>query len=155
MANATLFDVPPAPVYDADGYGPHRGHAFDAISAACRKKINAPAEWRWYSWEVMDRKNPENSPVSIEGAVPIGVRKDGMPKWPARKLCDRLVLYKADVDAAKLEYEQQSGKCSECVEGHYACGWSADRGTKYRPCSRCNGTGSALSVLPHDPKEER
>jgi DnaJ-class molecular chaperone len=45
--------------------------------------------------------------------------------------------------AATEKYES-SGLCWNCKStGQTWAGWSVSEGAKYRPCSRCSGTGKA------------
>lgn len=115
--------------------------AADAMTVAARKKIAAPPEWDAFEWSVVDHKHLDTSAIRIRGAVPIGRRKDGRPKWGKISDADSVYIHKSDVEAAKEEYERTSGKCSDCIDGLYCCGASVDMGFKYRPCSRCNGKG--------------
>lgn len=130
-------------VPNAEGYGPSRGKPFaaEAMTVAARKKINAPAAWQVFEWRIMDHTNVEASAIRIRGAVPIGKRKDGRPKWGPVRDADSVFIYSSDVETAKREYEQESGKCADCIEGHYCCGMHVEYGYKYRPCSRCGGDG--------------
>lgn len=125
--------------------------AADAMEVAARKKIGAPPEWKAFEWSVVDHKNIETSAIRVRGSVPIGWRPNGRPKWGKVSEAESAFIYKADVEAAKQEYERESGKCADCIGGLYCCGASVDLGYKYRPCDRCEGKGvHPLSVLPHN-----
>lgn len=148
------------PAADAEGYGPSRGSTFDALGAAARNKLGVGENWRWYSWEVVDRQDVTNSPLIVWGGVPVGTiskgPRKGDPKWPPQNLCQRTVIYDADIEAAKVEHEQATGKCADCIEGFRPNGWHHEKGHKYKPCERCAGTGvrTIVSVQP-SPSEEK
>jgi hypothetical protein len=127
-------------------YGPSRGATFDAIGSAARAKLGVGPEWEWFTWEVVDRRNVESSPMIVEGAVPIGVTAKGNKKWPPDDDCQRTVIFDADIEAARVEYERTTGKCAECIEGHRFAGWHHVKGYKYKPCDRCGGTGKPRTL---------
>lgn len=123
--------------------------ASDAMEVAARKKIGAPPEWKAFQWEVVDHKNIETSAIRVRGSVPIGTRRDGRPRWGKVSDADSAFIYREDVEAAKQEYERESGKCADCIGGLYCCGASVDLGFKYRPCSRCDGKGTPPFSVQH------
>ena len=109
------------------------------------ERLYAVAEgWKWCK---LDRLNKPADFIEVQGAVPVGVFKQGKRKgclkWP-RQL-ETIWMRQSDVDRVRTEWERENGKCSSC-EGSCEETASAElvdgylRRT-YRPCSRCKGTG--------------
>lgn len=144
MTQSTLFDAPSAVREGWVTKDLGNPFASKAMTVAARKKIGAPAEWEAFEWSVVDHENIDTSAIRVRGSIPIGKRKDGRPRWGKRSEADSVYIYNQDIEAAKLEYERESGKCADCIDGQYCCGFGVGPVYKYRSCSRCNGTGRAL-----------
>lgn len=122
---------------------------FDWINAYCREKFNAPADWRWFSWSRKEFDKPHEF-MLVEGAVCTakierGKRK-GQDNWKLRdKETERTFsISRKELEAFQVEWQARTGNCFECYgTGQEMAGWSAARGTYYRPCAHCNATGRA------------
>ena len=115
----------------------------DFIEVVARKKLNPAPEWEYFAWERIG----ETDDLIVTGGVPRlmtrGPRK-GKKTWDGAR--DKVVVTRAEIDAAHLAYESETGKCFKCTDGQAWCGWSAADGHRYKDCSRCNATGVAPSA---------
>ncbi|WP_262027100.1 hypothetical protein [Microvirga sp. Mcv34] len=125
---------------------PERKH-YDFWSIHAREKLGLPDDWRWYRLEAKG----ENITV-VTGAVCHEVYKAGKHKgqinWAKRdKETDIPVPIRRDEHKAwLLSWECRSGECHVCHgNGQQSVGWSLKDGSKYRTCTRCNGTGASVS----------
>lgn len=115
----------------------HRGREFDALSAVARRKLGVGPSWEIYAWQRL-----ASDDVLVEGAVPSHPKaKRGNRRWQGCK-GDKVVVTRAEAEAATAEYERTTGNCAKCEgrreEWH---GWNHTTGHSYRPCTRCNATG--------------
>lgn len=131
---------------------------FDALTAAARAKLNAPADWAWYNAKVIGGERRDSL---LEGGVP-NKRLDGKPRSGPAKwkgvVGEYVVVTQAEVDEARAIHERTTGRCGECD----GCGNRihsvrlVSRGKSertYKPCERCNGTGRA--ALPSTPEADQ
>lgn len=110
-----------------------------------RRKVAGPEGWEVCAWERIGDGND----LVVTGGVPrllkTGPRK-GKPTWrdvPTQKA----VVTGAEIEAEKARYEEQTGKCSDCMgKGEVFANWSAADGVKHRRCKRCDGTGERPNV---------
>ena len=110
----------------------------DFMTICARKKLGN-AEWQWCTSERVE------GGFLVTGGVP-GVyksgKKKGRTKWPKKSECDRIIVTLEDRDAAIVEYEKETGKCAWCEgSGKTLSRWSRDRGSEFRQCEKCDGTG--------------
>lgn len=79
--------------------------------------------------------------VLITGGVPKVVK--GKKKWPPKKLMERVLLTRTDVEVEQVRYETETGNCHVCYgTGQETAGWHHIDGPKLRECPKCKGTGS-------------
>lgn len=124
---------------DAPAYGESRGRGFDALTAAARAKVGV-AGWEWWAWKILDGGDGD---ALVTGGIPSNpTAQKGERRWKGVK-AQKVVVSRADMDAASAEYERTTGVCAECVSGQRWKGWSRDWGHRYGPCPRCNATGCA------------
>lgn len=106
------------------------------LDEVARRKVNGPEGWVVCAWERIGDGND----LVVTGGVPrmlkAGPRK-GKPTWrdvPTQKA----VVTKAEIEAEKVRYEADTGKCGDCMgKGEVFASCSVAEGTKYRPCKRC------------------
>lgn len=112
------------------------------VEEVAKRKLNAPADWRMFAWELVGKTND----VIITGGVPVGEYKKGPrkgnPKWEMPG--EKVVVTRAEEVAEKQAWEASTGHCAECqgTKQQWA-GWSNQSGTRYKPCTRCKATGNA------------
>jgi hypothetical protein len=100
--------------------------------------------WKAFRWE----KVGDDSIVT--GSVPTGTYRSGprkgRPKFTGPET--KVIVTKAELEVTAAAYESTTGKCWDCKgSGQTWAGWSKDEGTRYETCSRCKGTGTALSAV--------
>ena len=115
----------------------------DFWNLAVRRKHGVSPEWQWCT---LNSANMPEDFVQVTGAVPVGTiskgPRKGRSKWP--KQLQTFCVRRADVECEMRQFEVESGKCAKCLgEGVEPFSWCKTEGTKYRPCSRCQGTGKA------------
>lgn len=116
-----------------------------------RRERGCPEKWCWTSLETLDTTVPrEKAQCLVTGAVFSTLLKSGPrkgcpnPKKPDAGTQRRLVISFAEVEAFKLTWEAETGQCSQCGGGGEAlAGFSSEKGSRYRTCPRCKGTGKA------------
>lgn len=156
MTQATMFEEAPAPL--REGWTRENlGETFSSsvMEVVARKKIGASDAWKAFEFSVVDHKNVATSAIRIRGSIPIGKRRDGHPKWGKVSDADSVYIYQSEIDAAKLDYERETGKCAECVGGQYCSGFGVGPVYKYRPCTRCDGKGRPIVSVQRPSSEER
>ena len=114
-----------------------------------KELFGLPDEWQAFRWEV----KPYG--IELEGAVPNGVYQKGKYKgavnWKLVPKEQRMVFTITDAmhDTWLAGWEARTGRCYVCKgtakEWH---GWSREDGNRYRPCTRCNATGTAQPQKP-------
>lgn len=82
----------------------------------------------------------------VTGGIPrilkSGPRK-GRKTWDGKGT--RVVVTRAEIEAEKQRYAAETGNCPECYgEGEIFASWHHERGTTYKPCPHCGGTGKEL-----------
>lgn len=104
-----------------------------------RRKLGQPAEWQAC---VLERVGPDA--LRLEGGVPrplkTGNRK-GRLTWRDCTITT-CVVTDEEVLREQAAYEADTGNCAGCQgERQVPWSWHHIEGTKYRDCSKCNGTG--------------
>lgn len=111
---------------------------FFAIVA--RNKTGGNPDWHWCTSELVGRD------FLITGGVPEIVTRGpnkGRRRWSAAKK-ERVIVTRAECDAARAEYTAKTGNCAECRgSGRTLWKWSKDDGVTYRDCRECSGSGLA------------
>jgi hypothetical protein len=112
---------------------------FDVWSTVARAKLGASVAWEWYAIEVLNSARD----VLVTGGIPnAGVK--GRRKWRG-VTGEKVVVTQSEKDAAELEYESTTGNCRDCFgEKQTLAIFHVDGTRTYRPCHRCNATGSPL-----------
>lgn len=135
MGQQSLFDSGTATVE------PPKRPDIDWYNETAKRCHGKPTGWRWYSLDSHD-KPPDF--FLCGGAVPLGFKKSGRPKWPPVKDCDLIWMKFSDVDETRRLWEIETGKCCKCLgTGQMNIGWSAAHGSEYGDCNKCNATGKA------------
>lgn len=136
-------DQPSAPATTPRVPGGKRPSFRDDIA---KSKVSDP-KWEPFSFKAVGDR--DTGGVLIVGAEPRiitrGPRK-GQMSWRHIRKGDEIETFVAEseVRAAERAYETETGNCYECGGGGQQWdGWDHIKGTKYRTCSRCNGTGNA------------
>ena len=111
----------------------------DATVVAAKK--SGVAGWVPYRWQ-----RASGLDCIVYGAVPKRVfvrgKNKGRPDFRTKTQESIVVVTHADLQAAAVAYETETGNCWDCKgPGQEFAGWSVKEGTKTRPCRRCNGTG--------------
>jgi hypothetical protein len=110
--------------------------------AVAVRKVGKPG-WTPYKWERV------GDDLMMTGGIE-GKFKNGKPKWS--KPAQRVVVTKAEIAAEESRYEREHGRCRVCFgDGQEFTGWSAAEGVKYKPCTRCAGTGIPKSAACAEP----
>lgn len=108
-----------------------------------------PEGWQWYRLQGIG-DGRENGAVLLKGGVPNGTFKSGPRKgeinWAKATHVAEVVITFADIGNRCMRWEVETGSCFNCGgDGSETAGWSAEAGHEARKCSRCNGTGKAVS----------
>lgn len=122
---------------------------------ASRKVIAAPA-FEWYSWQCL---NDADGTVRMEGAIVVGVVQSGKRKGRKRYApkSERIAFVTdAEMLTERRRFERETGNCAECGgDGQAIKGWDHIKGTSWRQCPLCHGTGKPASVGAVDPVGEK
>lgn len=107
------------------------------VDAVAKRKMDIPG-WEPYAWERIGTDG-----MLVTGGIPRllknGPRK-GEKTWSGNG--DRVVVVRAEIDQEMERYEQETGKCRDCMgEGKRPVGWSEETGPRFKQCERCTGTG--------------
>jgi hypothetical protein len=108
-----------------------------------------PEGFEFYSWEAVDGSGSTHI-VILKGMVAPLLTKGknkGRPNWrKGDKSTERTFAVSSDqIKQFDDDYEAETGKCSKCEGGQEWAGWSIDSGHRYRTCSKCKGSGKALT----------
>ena len=150
MSAPTLFDDP-----TAEGQRPPVGE-YTLIEKpkrspflpelAARALCNLSDEWEMHTVESIfaDESNRMTSPLigtRVHLNVP-AISRTGKKKWPPKKTDRVLIVTEAQEQEAAEKWERGHNACHRCGgDGLVFNGWNRDKGTKYRTCDRCDGTG--------------
>ena len=135
MGDATILTK----VKETKAMTAHKFSIKDAMDFA-ESKVGIPG-WQAEAWEDIGGDS------IVEGSVPDGFYRSGPRKGKPRFTRPRtkVVVTKAELQAAATAYEAETRKCWDCKgSGQVWAGWSKAEGTKYRTCSRCDGSGDAV-----------
>ncbi len=116
----------------------------DHLNAATKHVLGITSPtWRWKSSERVDKTCKRDLGFIVVGSetTPItkGPRK-GQLRWIGEE--NRVVLTRADLNAQLTRFESATGDCGECYgTGKTAGRVSVTKGTSYRACKRCAGSG--------------
>ena len=127
----------------------------DFYSEYARNKFGVSEEWSWFRLELVGPLE-RGASKALQATVVTGAvapkktrgKYAGDHDWKKRDRATelRFSVGVLDMDAFKEQWERDTGNCSNCGgEGQELWSWSATEGTKYRPCSRCNGSGNPPS----------
>jgi hypothetical protein len=120
-----------------------------------RELMAMPPEWDAYEWEAIgrERASDEAKLIRVAGAVaPLKTRGKykGYPNWDKLdKGTIRTAYFTPDEHEAWLaQWETKTGKCANCMgSGEQFAGWSAEGGTRHKPCKKCGATGKPANVI--------
>lgn len=105
------------------------------------ERIGIP-DWLPYHYESID------GGFLLTGAVaPVITRgpRKGRRNWKKRDSATerKIVLTRDEVTQYQAAWSARTGKCHRCVGlGEVFASWSKVSGTKYKPCTACQGTGA-------------
>lgn len=126
---------------------------FDWYAEFCREKFGMSADWDVYSWAVKNHQKPGEF-ILVEGAVCKEQYTKGKRKGRINyQKCEAgtratLSIRSDELEQFKLDWSLRTGYCATCYgTGQQWYGWSAEHGTKYRDCIKCEATGRARSAL--------
>ena len=84
----------------------------------------------------------------LRGAVPVGTYsrgpRKGRLKFPPLGQLQLVVITKEELLQAKIEWEHNTGSCSDCGGSGQQVQSVSTSGTTYRDCSTCGGSGLAM-----------
>jgi hypothetical protein len=111
--------------------------------------LGAPAGWQWYNASCRKDDAPAGF-TRLIGAVPVGFKRNGRPKWGKASEATKRTLFRDDLKylAWVKEWEARMGICSRCMnERRTVKSVSIDPATKkvtraYELCKRCQGKES-------------
>ena len=119
----------------------------DFYMLALQAKYPIPEGWEVHSWE---RKNFDttNEYVEFKGAICAGTftrgPRKGKKNWAKRTHAMTLPMQHSELEAAREKWSRDTGFCHHCAgNGTAWAGWSATKGSRYKPCQHCNATGKA------------
>lgn len=119
-----------------------------------RELARMPESWTAFRFECFPHSADPGEVLyfEVEGAVcPPKERGKGAGQPNYRKM-DKATRKTLTISVAKQEawetaWEQNTGKCKHCMgKGKVMARWSVTEGTTYKPCSKCEGTGSAATA---------
>ena len=139
-----MSDQPSTELFDPAENSPEPARPPDWMNVVARKKLGQPDTWRYCRAEWIG-----DTDALIEGgitrALKSGPRK-GLPTW-RDSVMTKCVVTAAELEQARLDYEAETGKCSNCAgSGQWWLGWAYDTGNQYEPCKRCKATGKASEI---------
>lgn len=108
-----------------------------------RKKHNLPADFHFSRWEWL-KSGTDYTTMLLSGGVcpPLlsGPRK-GKPNY--KKMTGELNFYLtvAEIEAADLAWETETGNCSHCHGSGKSVFRVAKESNEFKPCKKCDGTG--------------
>lgn len=96
-----------------------------------RRKLGVGTDWQWHYRKVM---GPDAQ--LVRGAIPIGTKRDGSPRWPKASEDRECVVTDAEIKAEREAWEARTGLCADCGGcGERRVGWSRETGPIFRPCA--------------------
>ena len=126
---------------DGDGLGPKRTKAPHIYDIIARRKLGVDDGWDVCTW---DATNDQLMKLELRESA---VTRSGQRLWGKEKRVTTLTPL--EIENGRLKWEEEHGACYQCGGGGRAsAGWSAAKGYRYRPCTRCNATGMPPAVLP-------
>lgn len=114
----------------------------ELYNGIARRKLRQPDSWRMYALEVV---GPDLMLTGSDTRPLLRGARKGKPKHigPSERCC----VTPAELQAARLEYEAESGCCSTCFGERQTIASYAPDGATYRPCAACGGTGQATLTV--------
>lgn len=110
-------------------------HSLTAI-----KKYGQPEGWKWAKVEYGDC--PEGY-CKLTGGIPRKIKRGPRKGKHTWEETNTLWMKQTDIEATKLEWESETGKCWQCSgSGKDLAGWNHKTGARFRTCGRCNGEGN-------------
>jgi hypothetical protein len=118
------------------------------LDMTVRKKIGLPVEWEIFAWSLIGncKEDWDRGDMLVSIGVPrrlkSGPRK-GKKTWRG---CEtrKCVVSRVEVNQTAEAWERETGKCMDCYgTGNKWSGWSRENGDRFKPCKRCEATGSA------------
>ena len=106
-----------------------------------------PDGFEWYKYECLPHAGPTLC-VEFTGAVApllLSGKRKGRRNWKKmdRSTKRRRVVSIQDYEAFAKTWATETGKCPHCLgEAKELESISVDKGTTWRPCSKCKGTGA-------------
>ncbi len=105
-------------------------------------KLGNPAGFEFYRWEVVGPDAVMLTGCVCSGAIYTNGKRKGRKKYDGTPMT--AVVTDAEEAAAKTRYQAQSGNCPECMgDGKEFAAWHFERGTTWRDCRACKGTGKS------------
>ncbi len=114
------------------------------------EKFGLPDAWQECRWEKkgLNKDASDFRYLEIEGAVYPHRKASGKYKgdidWKRPEDGTKMTvsITKQEIDTWMARWEAETGFCQHCSgTGFSVAGWNAERGVRYRPCSRCKQSG--------------
>jgi hypothetical protein len=122
----------------------------DLAELCARQSLGLSDEWEAFRWEEIHEQAIQVT-LAIPTVFKSGPRK-GRRKWD-RKNARVFVCSLAEYHAWRERWSYSTGNCLKCRGSGRECrGWSKDKGTRYRACRVCGGTGN-LAIADGDEKK--
>ena len=105
-----------------------------------------PETFHFFSYESIKNGKDYFAVKFNGGNCPLRKKGPNKGKPNFSKVTDQRSFYVTyeEADSVYEEYEQLTGTCARCLgEETEVVSWSRKDGVKYRPCSKCAGTGKA------------
>lgn len=123
------------------------GMRLDTYNLAARRKlrdsgVNIPDNWEFFTWEAL------TGGVLVKGSetyTKTSGKNKGRKGW--RGTVSTVIVTPEDEREEERIFEQETGNCHQCGgDGQEWAKWTRDAGNQYKTCTRCSGTGKAVTA---------
>lgn len=121
--------------------------SMELLEECAREKAGMGDDWMPYSYKCLPEHPQKTELVEVIGAIaPLKMRGKlkGTRNWRKMDRTTKRTVYITLKEHAEWvkEWEKKTGKCATCRgTGNKWCGWSRNVGSRYKSCTKCQGSG--------------